>query len=173
MIRLDHIWVAQPDCLRSSKHVPQHPLNHHSYREPIGETRQNQCVHPTQRTKQRAESLQNSLAMLNWPLGERAVLRIIVAKMRPVVRLRQCPKVYCGFPSNSSPWLQDARSNYMSDELFKRIDEWRRKLLDLTKRNQLVSCKIGPRSAIRLLFQSIAITCSSHEYCRDQDDYKW
>jgi len=28
--------------------------------------------------------------------------------------------------------------------------EWRRKLLDLTNRNQLVSCKIGPRAAIRL-----------------------
>jgi hypothetical protein len=38
----------------------------------------------------------------------------------------------------------------MANELLGRIEEWRRKLLDLTNRNQLVSCKIGPRAAIRL-----------------------
>ena len=38
----------------------------------------------------------------------------------------------------------------MAYELLGRIEEWRRKLLDLTKQNQLVSCKMGPRAAIRL-----------------------
>ncbi|MCX7406607.1 MAG: hypothetical protein NTZ32_00820 [Planctomycetales bacterium] len=38
----------------------------------------------------------------------------------------------------------------MANDLLGRIEEWRRKLLDLTNRNQLVSCKIGPRAAIRL-----------------------
>ena len=38
----------------------------------------------------------------------------------------------------------------MANGLLGRIEEWRRKLLDLTNRNQLVSCKIGPRAAIRL-----------------------
>lgn len=38
----------------------------------------------------------------------------------------------------------------MAIDLLGRIEEWRRKLLDLTIRNQLVSCKIGPRAAIRL-----------------------
>jgi len=38
----------------------------------------------------------------------------------------------------------------MASDLLGRIEEWRRKLLDLTNRNQLVSCKIGPRAAIRL-----------------------
>src|SRR5438128_7338830 len=38
----------------------------------------------------------------------------------------------------------------MANNLLGRIEEWRRKLLDLTNRNQLVSCKIGPRAAIRL-----------------------
>ena len=38
----------------------------------------------------------------------------------------------------------------MANDLLGRIEEWRRKLLDLTNRNQLVSCKMGPRAAIRL-----------------------
>ena len=38
----------------------------------------------------------------------------------------------------------------MANDLLGRIEEWRRKLLDLTNRNQLVSCKLGPRAAIRL-----------------------
>ncbi len=38
----------------------------------------------------------------------------------------------------------------MGNNLLGRIEEWRRKLLDLTNRNQLVSCKIGPRAAVRL-----------------------
>ena len=38
----------------------------------------------------------------------------------------------------------------MANDLLGRIEEWRRKLLDLTHRNQLVNCKIGPRAAIRL-----------------------
>ena len=42
----------------------------------------------------------------------------------------------------------------MANELLGRIEEWRRKLLDLTNRNQLVSCKIGPRAAIRLEYPS-------------------
>ena len=42
----------------------------------------------------------------------------------------------------------------MGNDLLGRLEEWRRKLLDLTKRNQLVSCKIGPRAAIRLEYPS-------------------
>ena len=42
----------------------------------------------------------------------------------------------------------------MANDLLGRIEEWRRKLLDLTNRNQLVSCKIGPRAAIRLEYPS-------------------
>ena len=42
----------------------------------------------------------------------------------------------------------------MGNLLLGRIEEWRRKLLDLTNRNQLVSCKIGPRAAIRLEYPS-------------------
>ena len=42
----------------------------------------------------------------------------------------------------------------MANDLLGRIEEWRRKLLDLTNRNQLVSCKMGPRAAIRLEYPS-------------------
>ena len=42
----------------------------------------------------------------------------------------------------------------MTNDLLGRIEEWRRKLLDLTNRNQLVSCKMGPRAAIRLEYPS-------------------
>ena len=42
----------------------------------------------------------------------------------------------------------------MANDLLGRIEEWRRKLLDLTNRNQLVSCKIGPRAAIPLEYPS-------------------
>ena len=32
-----------------------------------------------------------------------------------------------------------------------KLDDWRSKLLDLTKRNRLVNCKIGARGAIQIL----------------------
>ena len=40
------------------------------------------------------------------------------------------------------------------DTIFATIDDWRAKLLDLTKRNRLINCRIGPKSASELLHPS-------------------
>ena len=42
----------------------------------------------------------------------------------------------------------------MANDLLGRIKEWQRKLLDLTNRNQLINCKIGPRAAFPLEYPS-------------------
>lgn len=41
-----------------------------------------------------------------------------------------------------------------SDKIFAQIEDWRSKLLDLTKRNRLINCKIGPTSALELVHPS-------------------
>jgi hypothetical protein len=38
-----------------------------------------------------------------------------------------------------------------TSKLFNQIEEWRKRLLDLSKRNRLVNCKIGARAAIEIV----------------------
>ncbi len=40
------------------------------------------------------------------------------------------------------------------DTIFAKIEDWRAKLLDLTRCNRLINCRIGPKSAIELLHPS-------------------